>query len=405
MILHSVITRGLAYLCRVRNTDGGVPATKPGTDSGCWTSAESLEALLTSHYHDADPRPCAYAVIDFLLATSLQDGGWPAVASGKRSSTMATGNAVAALLIAQAFFSEDSTLQLRIRSPIETGLRWLVDRQNDDGGWGVEPDGGPDGAVSRVISTLFALKPYWAQGVVAARSQAVRNAMGFLLRLRNADGGFAGRVGSVSDPCNTARVIVGLVRSGYREEAARAIAGGLRYIERSRPRGRLWALDRESYVPQGAAGQTIFNNNTTVDVLEALIRAGRLNRHTRDLVQWFLAHQEDDGSWFLGANDQRVHDVVTWSTNEAVLVLALAADALGMEVGIRQNTRNRVLFVTVCALLAVQSLILFGVPMALVSWWSDLPEGVRSLVVQNVALGVGASLIAAVIYDRLIRRQ
>ena len=111
MIYYDQITKGFLYLQRVQNSDGGIPATKPGAVSGCWTTAETLETLLSSSYFSKDPKAFAEGLIHFLkssqLTTGHQRGGWPLVSAGTRASTMATGHAVSALLLVKNFYQED----------------------------------------------------------------------------------------------------------------------------------------------------------------------------------------------------------------------------------------------------------------------------------------------------------
>jgi len=75
MIYRTQIIRGLRLLKRTRNPDGGIAATKPGVVSGCWTTAEALEALLTAPYHDIDLRPFALGLIKYLQSTQFTGAG------------------------------------------------------------------------------------------------------------------------------------------------------------------------------------------------------------------------------------------------------------------------------------------------------------------------------------------
>jgi len=130
------ITAGTRFLLAVRNNDGGIPATCQGMSSGCWTSASVLESLLSNPYHEIDLRNFLLGIIDFLLTNQItsgvEAGGWPL---GSSASTMATGHATTALVIAQRFFFEDTALVDKLNKATQAGLRWLDNNKNDDGSW------------------------------------------------------------------------------------------------------------------------------------------------------------------------------------------------------------------------------------------------------------------------------
>ncbi|MBK9745819.1 MAG: hypothetical protein IPO91_03480 [Chloroflexi bacterium] len=123
-----------------------------------------------------------------LSAESNSDaGGWPLI-RGKRASTMATGHAVGALQLALVAFRRDNVLEPKIRKAIENGVQWLEENQNKDGGWGSEPSAGTDGKESRIVATYYALYGFWYRGGDYQNSKVVRDAVGFLEKVRNQDG-------------------------------------------------------------------------------------------------------------------------------------------------------------------------------------------------------------------------
>src|SRR5437660_2971058 len=192
MIYRKQIINGLKYLHRVQNSDKGIPATKPGEVSGGWTSGEALETLLSVPYHDTDPRPFALSLIDFLKNAQLTDGnhygGWLLVVGSQRASTMATGHAITALLLAQQYFCDDPALIAQLKPLIAAGFDWLTKNRNSDGGWGVEPSGGMDGQISRMISTTYALRAYFAETKTVDNSRIVYDAIQRIRKLANPDG-------------------------------------------------------------------------------------------------------------------------------------------------------------------------------------------------------------------------
>ena len=287
MIYRNQIIRGLSYLRGSQNRDKGIPATKHGDASGCWTTASALESLLSAPYNAIDPRPFALELIGFLessqLKTAEHHGGWPLVIGSERASTMATGHAVAALMKSRHYLADDSELVVRVDRLTSIGLQWLESNRDLYGGWGVEPKGGPSGQSPRMISTVYALRAYFEHSRNVDNSQTVRLAVEYVRGLNNPDGGFAGRVGEPSDVCSTARAITALLRSGFYKPKDKAIRRALRFISQSKPKRQLWPLDTETYVTEGAPGQTVYNSNTTADVLEAFLRAGEFAQSTGSL--------------------------------------------------------------------------------------------------------------------------
>jgi len=317
---------------------------------------------------------------------------------------MATGHIVAALALATDYFRDDHQLATRLHKMIDAGLEWLETHKNVDGGWGVEPSGGMDGSISRMISTVYALRAYFALSKTVENSRTVRNAISCILTFKNRDGGFGGKFGLPSDPCNTARAVSALLRSGYCTPTHPTIKDALRFIIHSRPGRKLWYLDTETYVTEGAPGQTIYNSNTTSDVLEAFVRAGHFSRHVTDLIKWFLDNQQDDGSWFLGANDHFVYEIKTWSTNEAIYPLSLASTAYVERwlptLEQRQNKWKRLsLALAITAITQVFFIVEF--PTFVKSAWNNLPQPIRDAIVQVVIVGVVVNLISALLYDRM----
>ena len=400
------IRSGLNFLRRVQNQDGGIPATRQGAPSGCWTSAETLEALLTAYGDDFDPREFALQLVEFLASSQLtaapHNGGWPLVRGGVRASTMATGHAVAALQIAARYFGDHEPTKNKIKLLVEVGFAWIERTRNPGGGWGVEPSGGADGAEFRMISTVYALHAYFAGGKTVQDSSIVREATQAITRLRNTDGGFAGQLGAPSDPCNTARAVSALLLSEYAKPADAIVKQAIKYIRTARPRWLLWNLDTETYVTDGAPGQTVYNSNTTADVLEALVRAGGPDRLVDRLVRWYLKHQGVDGSWVLGANELRAPEIVTWPTNEAVIALSLACRRfvearLPKLVARERRFRRMTIILTIVAV--GELLFIVKRPPFLTDWWDSLSGGTQSLITLTVGAGLIVNLASSFLYD------
>ncbi len=409
MIVGDSIRRGLAYLQLVQNSDGGIPATRPGAPSGCWTSAETLESAMMALLHAEAIFKFASRLVAFLEKTQLASGddagAWPLVAGGTRGSTMATGHALSALQSTQRIVGT-SDIAKRLAPIIEKGFLWLDRVRNPDGGWGVEPRGGADGQVSRVIATVYALRAYLAQGKTIETSAIVRDSVEFLLTCRNLDGGFGGQRGASSDACSSARVVSALVLSRYGQTTHRVIAKAMKFVRRARTKERVWQLDTETYVTEGAPGQTVYNSNTVADALEALLRGGDFGEAVAAGLHWYIRSQRDDGSWCLCAPGTKNEAVVTWPTNEAISVLVLSQRQLEKTRVPRLEARAtywRRISVALGLATAVAAIPYVHLPAWLSDWWSSLSDRTRDIMVTGIVIGLLVNLLAAFLYDVLGR--
>jgi len=286
MPLRDPINKAVEILLSFQNEDGGIPAVKPGQASGCWTTSDTLEDILTAGIITSHSISSVKRMLDFLLASQISKdadmlgtrtdsienpdvGGWP-LFLGAHASTMATGHAVGALRLALKFLDDDSGRTQRVENAIRLGLRWLESNQNDDGGWGPEPTAGKDGRESKIVATFYALIAYRYRGANFQNSRTVRKAVEFLLSARNRDGSWGFVRGLEGDPCNTARAVTCLIRTGYCKPDSQIVKKALGFILRNQLPGiGLWDLAVEGFFFEDASGQLVYNNNTVCDVLVA----------------------------------------------------------------------------------------------------------------------------------------
>jgi hypothetical protein len=268
-------------------------------------------------------------MIGFLLATQLPGGGWPYV-NKPPISTLSTGHTLSSLILAKRYIS-DSTLVNKIDAAISKGIKWLEDNQNPNGGWGVQPDLGSDGKFTRISSTYYALRPYWMQGITHKDSNIVSNGAKLLLKYQHADGGWpyirGQETDNASEVSNTARAILGLVRSGYLPPDSDTIQKGLNYLISNKISGSSWRLGVEGFSSASPA-TTLYHNNSPCDALEALIECNVFSESTKEAFVWLLTSQRDDGIWELTSPDISQHGLErawTWSTSEFIHVLNLAS--------------------------------------------------------------------------------
>jgi nucleoside phosphorylase len=133
-----------------------------------------------------------------------------------------------------------------------------------------------------------------------------------------------------SDVCSTVRCYLALKETGALETQEDFGTRVLDYVLSRKPADRLWDLDTETYIPDGASGQIIFTQNSTSEILEFLASIGGAYESQLALVSWFQHNQNRDGSWCLGANSHIRREVMTWSTNEVVIALSQFVRAMSV---------------------------------------------------------------------------
>lgn len=339
------VERAIAALATTLNTDGGIPATRPGEDSGAWTTASCLEALLICPATSVSQHDVCAQMARFLLDVQSSDGGWPLVNSTE-SCTMSTGHAVAALdlAISMAIAPRNGELE-KARQAVARGRAWLLAHQNRDGGWGVQPSGGRDSSASRIVAIFYALRPFLAQGGTVHSSDVISRAMTLLGQRQGHNGGwpfFSGDdVDVVPSVSNTSRAISCVVLSEYCKPRSALVREALSYIHSERLPGSSWRLGIEGFYATGSNAQNIYHNNSPCDALSALLICGDSGAHVTEALSWLLESQREDGLWQLESPDknqlprQDYAPGVTWCTSEFIHTLTLALGKLQEESGVQ----------------------------------------------------------------------
>jgi hypothetical protein len=397
--LPSQVAAGIGYLLDHQNPDGGIPATAPSQSSGSWTTASTLEALVSSRHCPQDRYDQLREMVRYLIDSRIADGGWPMAKASSHASAMATGHAIAAVVRARYLYPRDSSVLLSLDTAVQQATEWLLQHQNPEGGWGIEPTT-TDGNASRLISTVYALRSLLAQGQTSKSSQAVQRATSYLITLFNDDGGCGSGLHAKSDVCSTSRALYVLIESGAQARSAPLIKKALSFITRH---GDRWVVLTEKYVSRTASGMITYHGNTPYDVLMALLSAGGHRSHVQQLVRSYLSAQNTaDGSWIL--SDERTVDtsISTWSTAEAVSALDRAWEVFGQDCIGKLGWRTvavRVLVVFVVAVVLAVGAILLGVPAWVKGWWTQQSEFVKTVIITGVLVGVAATLIGEILLE------
>lgn len=391
------------FILRHQNSDGGIPAVGCSDGSGCWTSAAMLEALVTQPFFRPDISKIEKLTQFFITEQhSTQKklfGSWALTAGGRQGSTLATAHALIALDKAMAF----PGLNIDLTGAINSAKQWLVGVQNDDGGWGVEPYGGKAGAESRTVATYMALRALGACGESVESSRAARLGANWVFSVYNSSGGFKASKTATVDPCSTARACLAINSVGALDERPDLLNDVISYIVNSKPLDKLWELSQESYVPDGAAGQIFFHQNTTAELLGFLSDIKLLPMHQLELLNWFKNNQNDDGSWYLGANNEKHTEIIMWSTADAILSLESFIRSwdfsyIPAPLKVPWPWQKR-LFWLMTSIAIVEFLLIVGLPSlvlgVIAESWQNLPEDFKVSFIWAFVFGVFASIVAA----------
>lgn len=329
MPLRNQLHKAISTLLAFQNYDGGIPAVLPGQNSGAWTTASCLESFLLCAYVPPNIFENCKKMIDFLLSVQLPDGGWPYV-NTPPVSTLSTGHTLSSLILAMKYVTDQVLLE-KLKNAIDLGLKWILDNQNSDGGWGVQPSLGKDGKSSRISGTYYAMRPFWMKGETYKDSDVVNRGASLLLSLQRPDGGWPYVQGSVvdneSDVSNTSRAVLALLRSGNLIPESNEVRRAVEFITSQKIKGLSWRLGVEGF-SYTSPTITLYHNNSPCDALEALVCANCFDDATKEAFAWLLLSQRDDGIWELKSPDTSQHGLErawTWSTSEFIHVINLVS--------------------------------------------------------------------------------
>jgi prenyltransferase beta subunit len=185
--------------------------------NGGWKETYSADVSDTSQMEVALTSLCAGALNDAILSTERQeimmtllearnhDGGW-GWADGHDSDVDHTAMALSALVLLS---KSEETVPQDVRVAIEQGREFLLQCQQNDGGFSQRPGNHESSAIDASGLAVHALA-----SMVSSTDANLRRAAGFFLRTQNADGGWGDKPGSESDLDSTTFVIQALMGSG-----------------------------------------------------------------------------------------------------------------------------------------------------------------------------------------------
>ncbi|HEX9530691.1 MAG TPA: prenyltransferase/squalene oxidase repeat-containing protein [Acidimicrobiales bacterium] len=251
-------------------------------------------------------------------------GGWSGAPGDPHLSALNTAEAVIALMQVEGEIVRDGA--------VDAGIGYLRSQQaahgDDAGAWcrTIEvPDGAPVNHPD-VVRTGLALVAFTMAGVPVT-DNAVANALGWLQRVRNADGGWGCTPHERSRILPTCQVLLGLLAlpAGDPDTDA-AIRAGIGFLlERCRRPGGWFSLTE--FPDQLSSPHTIY----AVLVLQAARRAGIQSdiAPERSAIDWLLAHQDEARRLVIEELDSapRPHRYTFLYVTDSLLVQVLGSSA------------------------------------------------------------------------------
>lgn len=166
----------------------------------------------------------ARAAVDWLLDLQNSDGGWPAFCRGwgqlafDRSSPDITAHAIRALRA-----SDPDQRSSRCHQSIERGFAYLASTQQPDGSW-IPLWFGNQAAADQSNRTLGTARSLLAYMDCNRKGENATRGVKYLLEVQNADGGWGGGAGIASSMEETALAVTALIRFDCDAEVERGLA-------------------------------------------------------------------------------------------------------------------------------------------------------------------------------------
>ena len=284
--INELIERGIAWLDKTRNPDGGC---REALNLNVWDTALSIIALTEVQAavpHNAELTAKVKSAAAWLVKHQNADGGW--AFSGLGDSTLpsdADDTALGTLALIHSLRVDASA-----DDAIHRGIAWLKTQQGRDGSWSTyQPGQGDVGCVSITAHAIEALlafskiddpdKPDIAremqQGINWLRRQMHRE-------------GYWRDLWLAKDTYGTACAITALVKVGLRDIAE--IQRGVEWLERTQNSDGGWGEDMFGNPTESTVEQTAWSTY-------ALLQVNPENRAAQNGIKFLLKHQREDGSW------------------------------------------------------------------------------------------------------------
>ena len=288
------IERGIAWLHKTRNPDGGC---REALNLNVWDTALSVIALTEVHSinrtmppSDADPTEKVKSAAQWLVEHQNADGGW--AFSGLSDSSLpsdADDTALGTLALIRSHAVE-ARLPRPYDDAIHRGVEWLKIQQGREGSWSTYQPG--QGDVGCVSITAHAIEALLAFGKIDLAdkldmTREVQRGINWLRRQVHRDG-YWRDLWLAKDTYGTACAITALVKAGLRDTPE--VYRGVAWLERNQKSNGGWGEDMFGNPIESTVEQTAWSTY-------ALLQVDPENRAAQNGIKFLLKHQQENGSW------------------------------------------------------------------------------------------------------------
>ena len=286
-----LIERGIAWLRKTRNPDGGC---REALNLNVWDTALSIIALTEVQEdvpHNTELTDKVKSAAQWLVEHQNADGGW--AFSGLGDSTLpsdADDTALGTLALIRSLRVGASTDHSTLDEAIFRGITWLKMQQGRDGSWSTyQPGQGDVGCVSITAHTIEALLAFRESDITDKPNVQtdIQRGIDWLRRQIHRDG-YWRDLWLSKDTYGTACAITALVKSGLSDLPE--VNRGIEWLERTQNADGGWGEDMFGNPTESTVEQTAWSTY-------ALLQVNPENRAAQNGIQHLLEKQRENGSW------------------------------------------------------------------------------------------------------------
>ncbi len=273
--ISAMIEKGIAWLRETKNPDGGC---REALNLNVWDTALSIIALTEVGTRDSDSSEEIHNAAQWLVEHQNDNGGW--AFSGMRDSTLpsdADDTALATLAIIRAKLENADA-----KSAVQRGIDWLKQNQGIDGSWSTYQPG--QGDVGCVSITAHAIEALIAHG---NNESCVDKGIQWIRSNGHKDG-YWDDLWLAKRTYGTACALAALIKAGYGN--ASEITQAVQWLEQTQNTDGGWGEDIFGTPDESTVEQTAW-------CTYALLLIDNTSQAAQKGMQFLLEHQKENGAW------------------------------------------------------------------------------------------------------------
>lgn len=273
--ISAMIEKGIAWLRETKNPDGGC---REALNLNVWDTALSIIALTEVGTRDSDSSEEIHNAAQWLVEHQNDNGGW--AFSGMRDSTLpsdADDTALATLAIILAKLENADA-----KSAVQRGIDWLKQNQGIDGSWSTYQPG--QGDVGCVSITAHAIEALIAHG----NNQTCVDKGIQWIRSNGHKDGYWDDLWLAKRTYGTACALAALIKAGYGN--ASEITQAVQWLEQTQNTDGGWGEDIFGTPDESTVEQTAW-------CTYALLLIDNTSQAAQKGMQFLLERQKENGAW------------------------------------------------------------------------------------------------------------